>query len=138
MTYHLNAGMSDTLSSLCIAIYSYVHYIYVCIYIYIYVCIYICHYLYNLLYTTSFSLLNCCWDIKTSNGFSKFICIKKFDYKYHQTAVIIHLEIMYLYCLGIVLFILLHFACKSTIFILGVGFFSFGGTRQGEGGSIKC
>ena len=124
MTYHLNAGMSDTLSSLCIAIYSYVHYIYVCIYIYIYVCIYICHYLYNLLYTTSFSLLNCCWDIKTSNGFSKFICIKKFDYKYHQTAVIIHLEIIYLYCLGIVLFILSYFACKSTIFILGVGFFA--------------
>ena len=61
--------------------------------------------------------------MKRNNGFSNFISMKKFDYKYHQTAVTIHLEIIYLHCLGIVLFILLSFACKSTIFILGVGFF---------------
>ena len=60
--------------------------------------------------------------MKTNNGFFKFISMKKFDYKYHQTAVIIHLEIIYLHCLEVVLFILLYFACKSTIFILGVGF----------------
>ena len=45
--------------------------------------------------------------MKTNNGFSKFISMKKFDYKYHQTAVIIHLEIIYLYCLGIILLILI-------------------------------
>ena len=83
-------------------------------------------------------MLNCCWGMKTKNGFSKFISMKKFDYKYHQTAVTIHLEIIHLHCLGIVLFILLYFACKSTIFILGVGYFCFGGTREGGGGSIKC
>ena len=121
--------MSDILSSLYIVIYSHLQYIYIYIYI--------CHYLYNLLYTTSFSFLNCCWDIKTNNGLSNIISIEKFDYKYHQTAAIIHLEMIYLYCLEIVLFILLYFACKSTIFILGVGFFCSGGTRQGEGGSIK-
>ena len=71
--------------------------------------------------------------MKTNNGFSKFISMKKFDYKYHQTAVIIHLEIIYLHRLGIVLFILLYFTCKSTIFILGVGSFCFGGTRDGGG-----
>ena len=76
--------------------------------------------------------------MKTNNRFSKFISMKKFDYKFHQIAVIIHLEIIYLHCLGIVLFILLYFACKSTIFILGVGFFCFGGTKEDEGGSIKC
>ena len=64
--------------------------------------------------------------------------MKKFDNKFHQTAVIIHLEIIYLHCLGIVLFILLYFACKSTIFILGVGFFCFGGRKEDGGGSIKC
>ena len=64
--------------------------------------------------------------------------MKKFDNKFHQTTVIIHLEIIYLHCLGIVLFILLYFACDSTIFILGVGLFCFGGTREGGGGSIKC
>ena len=90
-------------------------YIYIYIYIFVSICI-ICY--------KSFSLLSCCWDIKANNGFSKFISIKKFDYKYHQTAVIIHLEIIYLYFLGIVLFILLYFACKSTIVILGVGFFA--------------
>ena len=120
ITYHLNAGMSDILSSLYIVIYSYLQYIYIYIYIYLY----ICQYLYNLSYTKSFSLLNCCWHIKTNNGFSKFIFIKKLDYKYHHTAVIIHLEIIYFDCLVIVLFILLYFACKSTIFILGVGFFA--------------
>ena len=76
--------------------------------------------------------------MKTNNGFSKFISMKKFDYKYDQTAVIIHLQIISLHYLGIVFFMLLYFSCKSTIFILGVGFFSFGGTRVGGGGSIKC
>ena len=95
-----------------------------------YIYIYICHYLYNLLCTTSllnfflnFKLINTniaklLWDMKTNNGFSKFISMKKFDYKYHRTAVIIHLEIIYFHCLEIVLFILLYFACKPTIFIL--------------------
>ena len=73
--------------------------------------------------------------MKTNNGFCNFISMKKFDYKYHQTAVTIHLEIIYLHCLGIVLFILLYFACKSTILILGVGCFWFGGTWEGGGGS---
>ena len=68
-------------------------------------------------------MLNCCWNMKTNNGFSKFISMKTFDYKYHQTVVIIRLEIIYLHCLGIMLFILLFFACESTIFILGVGLF---------------
>ena len=103
----------------------YLHYIQLYIAIFnIYIYLYICQYLYNLSYTKSFSLLNCCWHIKTNNGFSKFIFIKKLDYKYHHTAVIIHLEIIYFDCLVIVLFILLYFACKSTIFILGVGFFA--------------
>ena len=59
--------------------------------------------------------------------------MKKFDYTYHQAAVINHLEIIYLHSLGIVLFILLHFACKLTTFILGIGFLSGG---RG-GGSIN-
>ena len=65
--------------------------------------------------------------------FSKCISMKKFDYVYQQTAVINHLEIIYLHCLGIVLFILLHFAFKLTIFILGLGFFCFGETTKGGG-----
>ena len=96
----------------CILLY---YFVTICIICYTFVIHIICY---------GFSLLNCCQDIKTNNGFFKFISVKKFDYKYHQTAVIIHLEIIYLYCLGIVLFILSYFACKSTIFILGVGFFA--------------
>lgn len=75
--------------------------------------------------------------MKTNNGFSKFIYMKKVDYNYHQTAVINHLEITNLHCLGIVLFILLHSACKLTIFILGLVFFFFGKTKKGGEGSIK-
>ena len=76
--------------------------------------------------------------MKTNNSLSKFISMKKFDSKYHQTSVTIHLEIIYLHSLGMVLFILLYFPCKSTIFILGVGFFCFGGTREAGEVSIKC
>ena len=57
--------------------------------------------------------------------------MKKFNYKYHQTTAINHLEVVNLHSLGIVLFILLHFACKLTIFILRVGFFCFGKTKEG-------
>ena len=71
--------------------------------------------------------------MKTNNGFSKFILMKRFDCKYQQTAVINHLEIINLHCLEIVLFALLHFAGKLTIFILGLGFFCFGKTKEGGG-----
>ena len=59
--------------------------------------------------------------------------MKKFDYKYHQTALINHIEIINLHCLGTVLFFLLHFACNLTIFILGLWFFCFGKTKEGGG-----
>ena len=55
----------------------------------------------------------------------------KFCYKFRQTAVLSHLEIINLHCLGIMLFILLHFACKLIVFILGLGFFCFGKTQEG-------
>ena len=82
----------------------YVIIIYICVYIYIYIYLslfveLVVHYI--------FFLTECCWDMKTSNGFSKFISMKKFHYKYHQTAVIIHLEIICLYCLQIILLILI-------------------------------
>ena len=63
--------------------------------------------------------------------------MKKLDFKYHQTDIINHLEIINLHCLKIVFCILLNFACKLTIFILALGFFCFGKTMEGGGGSIK-
>ena len=74
-----------------------------CIYIYIYIYLsliieFVMHYVFFL----TKLLLG-----YENNGFSKFISIKKFDYKYRQTAVIIHLEIIYSYFLGIILLILI-------------------------------
>ena len=59
--------------------------------------------------------------------------MKKFDYKCRQPAATNHLEIINLHGLGIALLNLLHFACKLTIFILGVGRFWFGKTKEGGG-----